>query len=133
MVFSRQSKLWAKNQVLVLEVDCGLLQIRESQIQAVRAEEVLAGHEHHDVVTAILVWNSAIDVVSDQLLYDLLLVLCMFAQYSFRLLCHLNCGFCVNWDPVAQLVRLPHQRVSLDLSVLVICVRNEHQEPAHSV
>jgi hypothetical protein len=48
-----------------------LLQIRESQIQAVRAEEVLAGHEHRDVVAPILVWDRAIDVVSDQFSYDL--------------------------------------------------------------
>jgi hypothetical protein len=43
-VFSRQSKLRAEYRILVLEVDCVLLQIRETQVQNVRTEEVLAGH-----------------------------------------------------------------------------------------
>jgi hypothetical protein len=125
-VFNRQSKLRTKYRFLVLEVDRVLLQIRESWIQTIRAEEVLPSHQHCDVLAPILERYCTIDVVCDQLQYDLLLVLGMFPQNPFRLLCHVYRGVCINRDPITELVRLPYQRTSLDLSILVVRVWDMH-------
>jgi hypothetical protein len=54
----------------------------------------------------------------------------MLPQHLFRLLHYVYRSVCINWNPITELVRLSHQRTPLDLSILIVHVRDMHYKSA---